>query len=295
MGRKAGAKNFCSFQDRNVVDTTNTKDVKHLVKRPEQTPLEQFKSLISHQKNYLNWIDSRHKELQNVKAQLSSGIRGPKDSVYNKYRWYSEQCTLLEAINGFEVFYKTTFIAMAKALRKHVPIGQIKGMVDAKVLWAAEGKISFSALIFEHQLYHDFEKIDDASNMLIKKKRYLQNNIKSPLRTRILALQAIFQIRHTISHNQGLVTQSDKAKLLSLGYNANIGEVIDPTKNYLGRSVRELLLKEAEDFTAWLLDSCADYLKELHAINGITLESKLKTRIEKKIGKTNRLNKLPWS
>ncbi|MEI7267918.1 hypothetical protein [Pectobacterium versatile] len=294
MGRKAGAKNFISFQDRNLINTTDTKDIRHLVKRPEQTPLEQFKSLIRNQKNYLEWIDSRHKDLQNAKSKLQFGIRGPKDSVYNKYRWYSEQSTLLEAINGFEVFYKATFIALAKSLRRYVPTNQIKGMVDAKVLWASEGQVSFPALIFEHQLYHDFEKINEASNMLIKKKRYEPNNMKSTLRPRLLALQAIFQIRHTISHNQGLVTQSDKAKLVSLGYNANIGEVIDPTKNYLGRSVRELLLKEADDFTTWLLDNCASYLKDLNVENGVLLENKLKVRIEKRIGKNNELNKLTW-
>ncbi|MEI7070592.1 hypothetical protein WCU79_00895 [Pectobacterium versatile] len=294
MGRTSGAKNIVSFQDRNLVETTDTLAIRHLTKRPEQTPLEQFKSLLSHQKNYLAWIDSRHKELQGIKKKLSPGIRGPKDDIYKKYRWYSEQTTLLEAINGFEVFYKTTFIALAKSLRRYIPTSQLKGMVDAKVLWAAEGQVSFAALIFEHQLYHDFEKIDEASNMLVKKRRYSPNDIKSSLRPRLLALQAIFQIRHTISHNQGLVTQSDKAKLISLGYEANIGEVIDPSKNHLGHSVRDLLLKEADDFTKWLLDNCATYLKERHEKNEIKLEKKLKKRIERKIGESDELNKLTW-
>lgn len=216
MARTQGARNFVPFLDRDKVETTNAKGIRHLAGQPDETPFEQFKSIIRHQKNYLDWIDSRHKELLETKALLNPDGRGPKDAIYKKYRWYSEQATLLEAINGFEVFYKNSFIGLATSLRRHVPTSQLKGNIDAKVLWAAEGKTSFSSLIFEHQLYHDFEKVDESSNMLIKKKRYTPNNTNSPMRPRVLALKAIFQIRHTISHNQGRVTQSDKAKLYLL-------------------------------------------------------------------------------
>lgn len=294
MPRPQGSKNFVPFVERDRVDTTNTQSIRHLARQPDETPLEQFKSIIRHQKNYLDWIDSRHKELLEAKAELNPDGRGPKDAIYKKYRWYSEQSTLLEAINGFEVFYKNTFIGLARSLRRHVPTSQLKGSVDAKVLWAAEVRTSFSSLIFEHQLYHDLEKIDEASNMLVKKKRYTPNNLNSPLRPTVLSLKAIFQIRHTISHNQGRVTQSDKAKLLSFGYEASIGEIIDPNKNYLGRSVKELLLQEAEDFTAWTLENCALYLASRQTIDGVVLDINLKRRIERHVGRHQDLDRLPW-
>lgn len=294
MGRKKGAKNFTPFIDRNTVETTNAQDIRHLAKQPDETPLQQFQSIIKHQKNYLDWLSSRHTELQDAKAQLTQSARGPKDATYKKYKWYSEQATLLEAINGFEVFYKNTFIALAKSVRLFVPTSQIKGNVDSKVLWASVGGASFVSLIFEHQLYHDFEKIDEVSNMLVQSKRYTPSNRNSPLRPRVLALQAIFQIRHTISHNQGRFTQSDKAKLASFGYEANIGEIIDPSRNYLGRSIRELLLDEAESFTNWLLKACASYLLSRNTNEGIELPNSLKERIEKNVGTHPDIAQLPW-
>lgn len=63
--------------------------------------------------------------------------------------------------------------------------------------------------------------------------------------------RAIFQIRHTLAHNQGLVTASDSAKFSFHGYLAVSSEIIDPAKDNLGESVRRFLRKEAADYTDW--------------------------------------------
>ncbi|CAA9447803.1 MAG: hypothetical protein AVDCRST_MAG58-602 [uncultured Rubrobacteraceae bacterium] len=139
--------------------------------------------------------------------------KGPKDAVYRKYRWYAEHLTLLEAINSFEVFYKQTLIALASALREFVPPGNIKGAIDGRVLWSTTGEVNIAALLFEHQLFHDLDNVDKATQMLINARRYNVNNPKSPLNETVKAIQAIFQVRHTLSHNGGLVTGSDSTKL----------------------------------------------------------------------------------
>lgn len=294
MTRSLGAGNIKSFDTRNSVATTDGQEIRHLSKQSGLTPLAQFDALLRNQKNYLSWIDSRHTELLATKQQLKPGGRGPKDAIYRKYRWYAEQQSLLEAINGFEVFYKSTFIELSRAIRRYVPPQKIKGNVDARVLWVAQGTTSFVSLIFEHQLFHNLETIDDTTAMLISARRYSPNNIKSPLMQRVRAIQCAFQIRHTLSHNQGKVTQSDKAKFSSFGYEVMHSEVIDPSKDYLGVSVRDLLQTEAKDFTEWLLQKTADFLKEQNKITGITLDKKIMKRLENHLGAHSAIASLNW-
>ncbi|MBC3872222.1 hypothetical protein [Undibacterium flavidum] len=293
MTRKKGSKNNIPFFEREKVGTTDAKDIRHLSRQTGDSPLASFLSIMLHQVNYLVWIDSRHKELIDLKKQ--GGARGPKDAIFKKYKWYAEQSTLLEAINAFELFYKNTFISLASALRSVIPTDQIKGNIDSKVLWSLRGRFSISSVIFEHQIFHDLTKIDECSNMLVKAKMYNPNNINSPMRKRILAIQAAFQIRHTLSHNQGKVTQSDRAKLVALGMEVEHGEVIDPTKEYLGKSIRDFLEVEAKSYTEWLLSETAKYIKNRSDSNEITLNIKLKERIEKYIGSHADLDALAWS
>lgn len=294
MPRVKGAKNIVPFPDRPDVATTGTVSITHLSRATTLTPVEQFKATLRHQRNYLKWIDSRHEQLIQTKAQLNPGGPGPKDGTYRKYRWYSEQITLLETINAFEVFYKTTFVNVACALRRFIPPSSIKGHVDAKVLWINQGKTSFPSLILEHQLYHDLEQVDKTSAMLVDAKRYHPNNINSSMRKLVLALQCIFQIRHTLSHNQGKVTQSDKAKLEIYGYTAVVGEVIDPSKDGLGIAIRNLLEMESKDFTNWILMSTARFLNNRVSSENIDLPIKLKKSLEKLVGSHPDLDGLNW-
>lgn len=294
MPRTKGSKNIQRFETRSEVASTSAKQIRHLARNTEATPLEQFRAQLRHQGNFLNWIDSRHDELMDVKRRLDPHGRGPKDEVYRKYRWYAAQQCLLEAINAFEVYYKTTLIGLARSIRPFVPPEQIRGQIDARVLWATRGSASFSALIFEPQLFHNLENVDGATGMLIGAKRYQPNNLKHPLRERVVALQTIFQIRHTLAHNQGHITQSDRAKFAALGYEAEHAEAIDPQKDNFGRSVRNFLENEADDFADWVLSKTASFLNERHHSAGIRLRPARKQRLERWVGAHEEIEKLDW-
>ena len=260
----------------------------------EMPPLDQFKSLLRHQRNFLEWIDTRHNELIRAKQKLNPKGRGPKDAVYRKYRWYAGQQSLLEAINAFELFYKNTFIGLSKAIQSYVSAERIKGTIDAKVLWTASGSTSPMSLIFEHQLFHNLTTVDDVTNMLVGARRYMPNNSNSPLKDRVKALQAVFQMRHTLSHNQGRITHSDRAKLVAIGYSAQESEVLDPSKDHLGVVVRDLLITESGEFTDWLLARTAEYLEQRRQETNCSLLAGDRTAIEKLVGIHASISQLPW-
>jgi hypothetical protein len=295
MARTAGSNNIKSFESRDTLATTSGRDIRHLARQSDLTPRAQFEALLVNQKSYLSWIDSRHSELLDAKKLLKPEGRGPKDAVYRKYKWYAEQQSLLEAINGFEVFYKSSFIALAKSVRTLVPPSKIKGSIEAKVLWATQGGASFTALIFESQLYHNLETVDDTLNMLIGCRRYNVNNPNGPMRKRVRAIQAAFQIRHTLSHNQGTVTQSDRAKFSAIGFDVEHSEVIDPEKDHLGKVIRDTLLAESKEFTNWVLEKTAIFLAQSHQSTGKPLPGKLKAKIVSRLGQHAEIDKLPWT
>lgn len=294
MTRTSGSANVVSFEKRSGIETTSSTDIKHLAKSSGSTRCKEFHDLLNHQSNYLKWIDTRHEELQSAKDKLTPGGKGPKDSTYRKYRWYAEQQVIFESINAFEVFYKQTFIKLATALRLYIPSENIKGSVDSKILWSIQGKTSVPALIFEHQLYHDLDQIDKVSAMLIGARRYNINSPAAGMAQKNKSLQAIFQVRHTLAHNQGIVTTSDSAKFKIHGYSSSIGEAIDPTKNNFGESIRRALKQEALDYTEWLINASAVYLEKLHNSSGIVLRKQTLIRIQKTIGSTTKLEALPW-
>lgn len=295
VGRKAGAKNVDSFNDRANIATTADDDIKHLARVARATNLATFKTLIDHQFAYLKWIDDRHKELKKLKLAQAPGNRGPKESTYQKYKWYSEQLTTLEAINAFETFYKQTLISLAKAIRDHVPAERLKGAVDSKILWSVRGKFSIIEVLFEHQLFHDLDKIDEITHILLQKKRYAIGSASAELKKTIKSLESIFQIRHTLSHNQGYVTISDAAKFKMKGRFIESFEVIDPSKDKLGYSIRKFLLKEASNFTSWLISATTEYLKAQATNSGAVLSKSTLARIENEIGTSAKLKALPWN
>ena len=91
MARIRGAANIESFDTRSEIASTSTQQIRHLARQANLTPREQFKALLGHQANFLHWIDTRHRELLEEKRQLNPNGRGPKDAIYDKYRWYAEQ------------------------------------------------------------------------------------------------------------------------------------------------------------------------------------------------------------
>lgn len=292
MTRTTGSRNIKSFEQRNKVESSDNTDIKHLAKAASGTALEQFKEILKNQRNYIQWIESRHSELIGLKKV--AGERSPKDSTYRKYKWYAEQNALLEAINAFEVFYKRSAINLAKALRNYVPPERLKGTVDSRILWSVSGRISIPELIFEHQLYHDLDSIDAATQSIIQDKRYNKSNLKSPLASTNIKIQAVFQIRHTLSHNYGLITRSDQAKFKMLSLEAEADEIVDPDKDNFGISINRFLEKEAADFTKWLIDAAANYLDGMQKGSGVTLDKRVLTRIQQGLGTSAKLTGLPW-
>lgn len=79
---------------------------------------------------------------------------------------------MLGVFNAFETFYKTTMVRLGREIRRYVPPSRIKASVEARVLWNISGATSIPALIFEHQLFHDLDTIDEVTQMLVNAKRY---------------------------------------------------------------------------------------------------------------------------
>jgi hypothetical protein len=298
MSRTKGAKNVVPFDERTEVATSTNAQVKHIAE-PQSSPLEHFRHLLRHQQNFLKWIDSRHDKLQKAQKELAElknlNRRGPKDAVYRKYRWYTEELVLLEAINNFEVFYKRSLIELASALKEFIPPGNIKGAVAGKVIWSVTGDLSAPSLLFESQLFHDLSNVDKATRMLLGKCRYKVNSPDPAMKSTVKALQAIFQIRHTLSHNGGLVTDSDHIKLKVIGYDAPASEIVDPTKNHLGKSIFRLLQKEANAFTKWLRGSTIDYLNQVSRTRGLEIPQSQKDSLVKLLGGSSDWDTLPWA
>ena len=299
MSRTVGTKNIASFDKRDAIASSHDSQIKHLATEAPNTSLDEFLRVLTHQRNYIDWIQTRHDDLTAAKdkiAVLNGGTaRKPKDATFRKYKWYAEHVALLEVINAFEVFYKRTTINLAKAIRWYVPADRLKGSIDTKILWSVRGRFSFAEMIFEHQLYHDLDNIDRACESLILAKRYNKSSPKPDVKSVVRSLQVIFQIRHTLSHNHGLLTGSDVGKLKILGFDATIGEVIDPSKNDFGLSINRFLETEAREFTNWLLAATAKYLQN-YAKNGeYSLTRRTLGRIENTIGKSSELSAINWA
>lgn len=294
MPRTKGAKNIIPFEQRSSIQSSPNAEIQHLAVGSQQTALESFMALLRHQTNYINWIQTRHKELRLAKSRAGSSW-GPKTATYDKYKWHAEHLLLLESINAFEVFFKRTLVRLGSAIGQYVPADRVKGSIDARILWTAQNTSSASDLIFESRLYHDLDSIDQATESLVQTRRYKKNNPDPVLRNTVRALQAIFQIRHTLSHNHGLLTASDAGRLSLLGFHVKTGEVIDPTKDNLGESIRRAMQAEAVAFTSWLLGRTADYLNYVHTHAGLQLSRPTLVELEDRIGKDTALSALPWN
>lgn len=289
MARTIGARNITTMDTRTNIASSPNAQIKHLASSSGETTLEYFHSILRHQSNYSTWIKSRHDELLKAKQ------KGPKDATFRKYKWYSEYLTLLESINAFEVFYKRTIVNLATALRIYVPADRVKGNIDTRILWSAPPGTPASDLIFESRLFHDLDSVDQSTESLVQSKRYNKNSPKPAIKSRVRCLQAIFQVRHTLSHNHGLITASDAGKLKLLGYNSAVGEVIDPTKDDLGDAIRKILKLESDDFTTWILSETADYLEKIQIETGAPLAQATLDIITNNIGTNPKLGALNWA
>ena len=278
MPRTPGAQNIVHFEARQQIASTDSANIRHLAVAAG-SPLVQFQASLRNADNFLDWIVERHETLQHLYGQLAlhnqnqpvQGPHGPKTATFNKYRWYAEQLALLEAINHFEVFFKRTFIALGDLIQEFVPVEKVKGEIDAKVLWSLENQPSISSLFFERQLFHDLETIDKATVMLVDRRRYNINQPHQNMVQRVRCLRAVFQIRHTLSHNAGVITASDAAKFTALGFNTTVQNVIDPRLDNFATAVFRLMIREANDFTVWLRAAVTGFLQNAVANRGLTV------------------------
>lgn len=267
MARTHGSKNVAPFEQRKDIRTTDSSAILHMADY-HSSALNHFRQIIANQNNFLGWMKNSQDQLKMLKNEKNTrlGLSGNnalsvKNKPYNKYKWYIQQTFLLELINGFEVYYKRSIIRLAEIIKTYINPDTLKGEVDAKVLWYANNSTSLISLVFEKKLFHDLSTVDEATNMLIGNKRYNPNNKKGQFYNNVVRkLQAIFQIRHTLSHNSGYVTDSDAAKLQNLGYVIISNKVIDPTCNGLSLSITRFLRTEAEEFCVWLRESTKSYI-----------------------------------
>ena len=250
MPKSKGTKNIKSFADRARIPVSSAQAIQ--LRGASLSPLEQFKASVSHQRNYLNWLQSRHQKIIDLNAELAQKKtgrppkrKGAKDATHRKYLWFAECMALLDVINSFEFFYKASCIGLATALADVIPPGQIAGTVEARFIWQSRG-YSPQHLLFEHRLFHDLKNVNEATKMLVGQAYYQPNQVA------YRCIHAIFQIRHTLSHNSGQMTQSDATKLRILGIDASPDGVIDPGERGLGESIFRYLVDEATKFTAWL-------------------------------------------
>lgn len=265
MAGRGRPRTFIRFEERSEVETSHASLLRYVA--DDGPPRERFHRLLTHQSNFLHWLDQRHTQLTTAKQEIAQltgapptrGPNGPKSETFRKYQAYSEQLVLLEAINGFEVFFKTTFVELARCLKLYIPDVRVKGTADARALWLYGGAIDPVSVLFESRLFHDVDEIDKATQMLIDQKYYAGGH-DVIRQQRLQAMKCIFQIRHTLSHNSGVVTHSDSAKYALIGFKATPSEFIDPSADGLGVVVLEFLRDEADEYTEWIRGATVAYL-----------------------------------
>lgn len=261
MSKPKGTKNIRPFDQRDVISTNSVSAIASFA--VGGSPLERFERICLHQQNYLAWLEDRHNQLDRLlqaKSKKGKRLRRPKDKTFRKYRWHSARMVLLDTINAFENFFKETVIGLATVLKDYVPLERIEGTVDAKYLWSVVSP-NAACLIFEHQLFHNLESVDKATGMLVTGRRYNPNSQKPS--AQVKCLKAIFQVRHTLSHNYGSVTQTDASKFGISGYRVCPDTVIDPSVDRMDVAITRFLKAEAASFTAWLRDETIKFLASI--------------------------------
>lgn len=270
--------------------------------------MSHFKGIVKHQLNFLNWVQTRHEYIKALNAQLRTanlkktgkGPRGSKDATFTKYRWYAEHLVLLESINAFETFYKRTFTELGGILQPYVnPSAERIIRINAQMLWNITGGTVLPSMIpaiaFEHELFHDLDQVDSTTDMMIGKRRYNRKISPNPLKDRIRAIRGAFQVRHTLSHNAGLVIKGDKSNFKTIGFDATESEVIDPSKNRLLKAILKELETEASEFTEWLRMGTAEFLVQCIKERGASVPLSKRAELEALLGSDTCWNKVTWT
>ena len=130
--------------------------------------------------------------------------------------------------------------------------------------------------------------------MLINARRYNVNNPKITAQRNYQGNSShLSDPTHTVPQRR-LGNRSDSTKLKVYGYDAPVEEVIDPTKEHLGKSVVGLLKEEATDFTDWLRKNTINYLQEVAERNLLIPLSRRDT-LSTQLGGGKEWDAVPWT
>lgn len=265
-----------AFEKRTTVPVSDTRAIQ--LRGTKLCPLERFLETVHRHRVFIEYLKRRNRRIDDLNNELSMlrtghppERRGSYDETFRKHLWFAECMSLLDVINAFEFFFKTTFIILADAIAPLIDERTIKGQVEALSVWQAPRDYSPRSLVLEHRLFHNTEDIDEVSHMLIRKRRYSGDN-----ETR-LRVMAIFQIRHTLSHNSGQMTASDRSRLSRYGFStsSDIG-VIDPSEDNLTESIFDYLSREAEEYSKWLIAATESFVVDFTSKNpGVSVSTLL--------------------
>jgi len=301
MARPPGSKNMIRFLDRKRIPTSRHTDVSYYPS--SKNPLTVYQGQLSNARNFLLWLDKTQEALRSTISDLNvyleannvTSRRGPKGATSGKYKWYSQQLTLLESINGFESFVKQSLIVLTDLIAQFLKHTRFNGTVDVSRLIESSTPVSVGKLLWEDQLFHHPDSIDDATNKLIGAKLYTINRMTEENYPRGRALLCAFQIRHTLSHNCGYVTQSDMMKFRHIRFQVDQDQLIDPSKDQLGEAVLQFLEREAELFNAFLILETANSLNRILRSNGESIPWSKRRDFEILLGRSSNWDNLPWA
>jgi hypothetical protein len=267
-----GTKNILSLGERKSIPTVASMDLS--TGHDDKNAKKALSQLVKVNDNFIRWIKKHHGML----SKVVEGGKPPsklKKKIFDKYCWYAEKLVILEAINGFETFYKNSLISLATVLRDYVDIENITGNVDIKILWIHKHH-SPPKLLLENQIFYDLAAIDKYTRMFLNKARYDGSNkkLKREIQEICRGIRCMFQIRHTLSHNNGKVIKADRTKFKSLGYDVAVDQFINPLAESLAESIKKLIETESEFFSNFLKVEALNILKKKSSSEEIPMEIK---------------------
>ena len=226
------------------IPTTKLSDIKKLSSQENMTPLNKFLNTLTNQKNLFNWVEKKVNDIDNINDKLKSisnnyRYRTARNETYNQYLWYLRKICLLEAINAFETFYKDSVISLSKILLDNINLDKIKGSIEKSLIIKLNPNDVIN-VVFESELYHSTSKINEITQLLfsncedssfyLKIEKPTKNPKNLKYKEEAENIDIIFQLRHTLSHNNGFVTISDAKKIRRLSGNVKERETLDLSK-----------------------------------------------------------------
>lgn len=288
------------------IPTTSLQEIKGFSNFENLTTLQIFKKQIDKQKNFFKWLDSKIDTIDEL-VEKSKGEKKntARNRSYAQYLWYLRKLLLLDIINSFETFYKNIAIDIANILTIYIDEIKVKGSVEKSLILKASDSDIIN-LIFESDLYHSISSINDITNVFFQycsSKQFYSNDMRTENCTKkirckndINKINLVFQIRHTLSHNNGFVTVSDAKKIKVLSGKVKEKETIDPSKNIdiknkqkntrvisYHEAICKFLYQEASEFNDWVIERLEESLDRI-IVSGKTIQPETIDKIKKRFG-----------